>query len=197
MTGAVVIAAGLSSRMGRFKPLLPLGGETVVGRLLSTLRAGGVSVIVVVTGFHADELEAHIRADDVIFVRNERYAETQMFDSVRLGFAAIESRCRRFFFTPVDIPLFTVETLRALLKVDAPVVYPSWNGLKGHPVLIDADAIPSILDYRGEGGLRGALAAFGPQAAVVEVPDAGTAHDADTPEEFAALVELLEKRGGK
>jgi len=194
--GAVVIAAGLSSRMGAFKPLLSLGNDTVAGHLLSTLRSAGVSVIVVVTGFRAPELEAHIRADDVVCVRNERYAETQMFDSVRLGFTEIAGRCRRFFFTPVDIPLFTTDTLRALLRCDAPVVYPVFGGVRGHPVLIDAALVPAILRFGGEGGLRGALAPFGPQSAAVEVPDAGIARDADTPEDFAALLEILEDRGG-
>ena len=49
-TGAVVVAAGLSSRMKSFKPMLPLAGSTVIKTAISTLRAAGVTTIVVVTG---------------------------------------------------------------------------------------------------------------------------------------------------
>ena len=194
--GAVIISAGLSSRMGSFKPLLPLGDNTVIGHLLSTFREAGAVQTVVVTGFRADELEAHIRADDVFCVRNERYAETQMFDSASLGFREIYGKCRRFFFTPVDIPLFTVQTLNRLLLSDAPVVYPTFNGKKGHPVLISADIIPDLLKRGETGGLRGALSSFDAEAEKIEVNDVGILRDADTPAEFEILKEIYNNRRG-
>ena len=58
--GALIPAAGLSSRMGRFKPLLPLGGSTFLDQLLHTMRAAGVGPVVIVTGWHAEEIEAHL-----------------------------------------------------------------------------------------------------------------------------------------
>ena len=58
--GAIVLAAGRSSRMGDFKPLLPFGGRTVIGRVVDTLREGGVARIHVVTGFKAEALRLEI-----------------------------------------------------------------------------------------------------------------------------------------
>ena len=48
--GAIVAAAGLSSRMGAFKPLLPFEGATVIERCLANLRGAGASVAQTATG---------------------------------------------------------------------------------------------------------------------------------------------------
>ena len=43
---AVIAAAGRSSRMGEFKPLMVLDGETVIGRIVRALRDAGAEEIV-------------------------------------------------------------------------------------------------------------------------------------------------------
>ena len=87
--GAVVAAAGLSSRMGAFKPLLPFDGTTVIRRCIANLRDAGASEIVVVTGHRGEELAAHLRGSGVIIAHNDRYEETQMFDSLCIGLRAL------------------------------------------------------------------------------------------------------------
>ncbi|MGB8261933.1 MAG: NTP transferase domain-containing protein [Terracidiphilus sp.] len=54
--GAIVLAAGYSSRMGRFKPLLPLNGSPAILAVLGLLRRAGIEQIVVVTGHRAEDL---------------------------------------------------------------------------------------------------------------------------------------------
>ena len=95
--GALIPAAGLSSRMGRFKPLLPLGSSTFLDQLLHTMRAAGVGPVVIVTGWHAEEIEAHLAGQPEVFlVHNPEYARTQMFDSIRQGLPLLQSRCSPF-----------------------------------------------------------------------------------------------------
>ena len=72
-TGAVVVAAGMSSRMGDFKPMLSVGTISIAQRVLATLHQAGVNRIVVVTGFRADELERHLARSGAVFLRNENY----------------------------------------------------------------------------------------------------------------------------
>ena len=56
---AIVLAAGLSSRMGLFKPLLTLGGEPLIQRVIDALvESGGISDVIVVTGYRGEELTA-------------------------------------------------------------------------------------------------------------------------------------------
>ena len=59
-TGALIVAAGKSSRMGDFKPMLQLGSISIAQRVINNFRQAGISKIVVVTGYNADALERHL-----------------------------------------------------------------------------------------------------------------------------------------
>ena len=104
-TGAVIVAAGHKSKNSVFKPLLPVGDSTAIRRIIITLKRAGVSPIVVVTGDKADELEKHISNLQVICLRNEQYAVTQMFSSICMGLNYIEDLCDRVF-APGEVPGF-------------------------------------------------------------------------------------------
>jgi CTP:molybdopterin cytidylyltransferase MocA len=194
-TGAVIVAAGLSSRMGDYKPLMEIGGVSVARRVVGAFPGAGVGPVVVVTGHRAAELEAHLRefaagGAEILFIRNERYAETTMFDSARIGLSFIMDRCARAFFTPVDVPLFTADTVRALMACEADIVKPVYKGREGHPILIGAGLIPKIVGTEEPGGLKAALEKYEARTARVEVPDEGVLYDADTPDDFNRLKEL-------
>ena len=191
--GAVVAAAGLSSRMGAFKPLLPFDGGTVIGRCVANLREAGASEIVVVTGHRGEELAEALKGSGVRFVRNPDYARTQMFDSLRLGLRALAPDCEVILLTPGDVPLVQPETIRALLAVNGGFVCPVCAGRQGHPVALGAAFLPALLDWSGEGGLRGAVAALGIPVSQVEVADAGMLHDLDTPEDYKELLTMPTK----
>ena len=89
----IIAAAGLSSRMGEFKPLLLLGGEPILHREVELLLSCGVSPVLVVAGHRADEVKAalqHFPADRVRVLWNERYKD-DMFLSVQLPQVSITS----------------------------------------------------------------------------------------------------------
>ena len=102
-TGALIVAAGMSSRMGEFKPMLNIGEISIAQRVVATFQQAGVEKIVMVTGHNAMELERHLARSGVIFLRNEKYRTTQMFDSACIGLAYLRDKCGRVLFTPVDI----------------------------------------------------------------------------------------------
>ena len=54
----LIVAAGLSSRMGCFKPLLPLRGKTVIENTIDSMLLCGISPVVVVLGYRGREVEA-------------------------------------------------------------------------------------------------------------------------------------------
>ena len=76
--GAVIVAAGMSSRMGDFKPMLNIGSISIAQRIIATFAQAGVERIAVVTGFNADALERHLSRSGVVFIRNERYETTEI-----------------------------------------------------------------------------------------------------------------------
>lgn len=188
-TAALITAAGMSSRMGDFKPMLNIGSISVAQRIIATFHQAGVSRIVMVTGYNADLLERHMANNGIIFLRNEAYATTQMFDSVKIGLDYLKDKCDRVLFTPVDIPLFTSHTVQALLESDQPLACPVCQGETGHPILLSTSLIEGILHDSGERGLKGALSRCGQKMTQIPVDDPGTLHDADTPEDYTALLE--------
>ena len=185
---ALIVAAGMSSRMGDFKPLLNIGSISIAQRVVATFQQAGVDKIVMITGYNATLLERHLSGNGVVFLRNEDYQTTQMFDSVCIGLRYLRDKCDRVLFTPVDIPLFTAATVRALLETDAPLACPAVDGETGHPTLIDASLFDRILADPGDQGLRGALDRCGAELRLLPVEDRGVLHDADTPEDYKALL---------
>ena len=189
-TGAVVVAAGMSSRMGDFKPMLSIGSISVAQRVVATLKQAGAARVVVVTGYNAEELERHLASSGVVFLRNENYRTTHMFDSALIGLRYLRDKCRQVLFTPVDIPLFTTATVDALLTSGAELACPVCGGTRGHPILMSANVIDRVLEDSGEGGLSGALSRCGVPMTLVEVDDPGILHDADTPEDYRELLRM-------
>ncbi|MGM9626851.1 MAG: NTP transferase domain-containing protein [Faecousia sp.] len=188
-TAALIVAAGMSSRMGDFKPMLSIGSITIAQRVIATFHQAGIEKIVMVTGYQAVTLERHLSGSGVIFLRNDRYETTQMFDSVKIGLEYLMDKCDRVLFTPVDVPLFTAGTVRKLLDSGAALACPVCDGQQGHPLLISAALLPKILADCGEQGLKGAVSRCGAALTAVAVNDPGTLRDADTPEDYSALVE--------
>ncbi|MBQ6273496.1 MAG: NTP transferase domain-containing protein [Oscillospiraceae bacterium] len=187
-TAALIVAAGMSSRMGDFKPLLNIGSISIAQRVVATFQQAGVEKIVMITGYNATALEKHLAGNGVVFLRNENYRSTQMFDSVCIGLRYLRDKCERLLFTPVDIPLFTAGTVRALLDSGAALACPAVDGETGHPTLISASLFDAILADPGDRGLRGALERCGAEMLRLPVEDRGVLHDADTPEDYKALL---------
>ena len=188
-TAALIVAAGMSSRMGDFKPMLSIGSITIAQRVVATFHQAGIGKIVMVTGYNAVMLERHLAGSGVIFLRNEAYETTQMFESVKIGLEYLHDKCDRVLFAPVDIPLFTAGTVHALLDSGGELACPVCQEQPGHPILIGAALFDKILADCGEQGLKGAVERCGTVMRNVPVDDPGTLHDADTPADFSALVD--------
>ena len=155
------------------RPTLMLGGISVVKRIVLTMQQAGVFPIVVVTGVEADEVRYQLAGRGMVFLFNEDFREPELFDSVRMGLTFLQDRCERVVFTPVNIPLFTPNTLRLLLAAQGDVVTPSYHQKGGHPIVLANRVIPGILGYAGENGLRGAIQALPCERRWVEVEDEG------------------------
>ena len=188
-TGALILAAGLSSRMGRFKPLLPLGESTFIDHLIHTMRAAGASLVVVVTGWHAYELEEHFAGcDDIVLVHNPDFARTQMFHSIQLGLAALQGRCDKLLFSPADVPLASRSTMERLIACKASFACPLSGGKTGQPAMLDARLIAPLLAMPSEENMRSALAQLQVRPVHVVVDDPAVCMDADTPESYGELL---------
>jgi len=184
---AVVPAAGLSSRMGDFKPFLPLDGQSVIARVADLLVSSGVDPVIVVTGKRGDEVGAVAEKGGAVAVHNPDF-ERGMFSSILAGVAALPGDVDAFFLLPADLPLVRPETIRRLMDAHDPgrpgIVYPNFLGERGHPPLISRQLLPAIMEHDGTGGLRTVLERHEVEARNVAVADQGVLFDLDRPGDY-------------
>lgn len=194
---ALVLAAGLSSRMGEFKPLLPLRGKALIENAVESVLQGGAETVVVVTGYRGGEVEAALAhyGSRVRFTRNPDYARTDMLRSIQLGVRALPP-CGAFYLLPGDMPVVrqsTFERLReARNREHMSVVFPTLDGYRKHPPLIDARMIFEIAAFHGEGGLRELWKQHEAEIVTVPVDDQGVWVDLDTPDDYRQCKETYE-----
>jgi len=191
MTGryaALILAAGLSSRMGRSKLLLPLSGGNVLETTAAYFRAAGIKDIYVVLGYEAERIRNNCReADTVTFVHNEHY-ELDMFTSVQAGVRAMGPDIAAFLLTPADCPLVAAATVRELIHrheaTAAPIVLPTYQGKAGHPCLVSMQYRDEILRDVFPAGMRTLLQRHAAEVLRVPVPDEAVLWDMDTPAQY-------------
>ena len=186
----IILAAGASSRMGRPKALLELGGRLAIDRMLDTAAEAGLGRPIAVLGSEADTLEAKADLSRATVVRNTDWAKG-MTSSVQCGLRAVPREAEGFFVWPVDLPLVPAATLAELasrfwiLRQNRrdPIVVPKASR-RGHPVLFDHRYAAEILALRPEEAPRTVVDRHAMD--VEEVP-AGeeTVRDLDTPEDYS------------
>lgn len=198
--GAVILAAGLSSRLApEFKPLARLSGQTLLERAARLFRAAGVEHILVAAGHRAEEVRAEAMRLGLPCALNPDYGQG-MFTSVRAGLAGLGTMAQGLdaaFVLPVDILLVRAHTLRLVLggaeAGPEAVLHPVFEGRRGHPPLIPAAFFPAILAWAGPGGLSGALEQL--PSRDVPVADRNIHFDVDTPDDLAEARQRAERLG--
>jgi len=188
-------AAGASSRMGEFKPLLPFRGSTLVEVAVGAALGAGCRVILVV-GKRGEEVAfpftaasySHASAGRrIAVVRNPRWEEG-MLVSIQTALPEVEGEA--FFVSHADMPFVSPDSYRTLAAARAAreaaglpeaATVASHGGRGGHPVLMPSAWIPGMLDLRAGDSMRTFLQGR-PRVAVEMGP--GALRDVDTPEDY-------------
>lgn len=192
--GAVITAAGIGDRDGAYKALEDIDGITMAERIVRSFYRAGIKEIVIVTGHQTEELKKLLKWKGVVFLQNEQYQTAQMLDSVKIGLKYLEERCDKILITPVDVPLFSMDTVRQLINSDEKIVIPSYQKRSGHPIMIQKNIIRWIMQYNGAGGLKGCIASLRDQISYIDVKDEGIA--ADSTDE-KSLLRIAEENQGQ
>jgi len=179
--------------MGAPKALLDAGGETILDHLIAAFSSC-CSPVVVVLGYHAEQIRAGIRrARQAEFVLNP-HPERGQLSSLQCGLRAVPEDAEGVIFTPVDYPNLQFSTLARLAEAfhagrgDALVTVPSFRGKHGHPVCIARELIPDLLQLPQGSRAREIIHRNVDHTCYVEVDDPGILHDADDPEAYRRLV---------
>ncbi len=192
MIAGLILAAGESSRMGAAKATLPYRGRTFLEVIVQTLRESGLERTVVVLGHQAEEIQRRVKLEPAQVVINSEYRSGQT-SSLQTGLRALMADdLEAVLLCLVDHPAVGAETVRRIVtafrQCRAPVVIPTYQGRRGHPVLIARQVFDELLGLAGATGADSVVRRYRPTAQFVEVEDEGVVIDVDNPESYLRLI---------
>lgn len=187
--GAIVLAAGRSTRMGANKLVADLDGRPVFAHVVAALAEAGLPVIAV-TGNDPDAVRAALdpMPPGLTFTHAADFAEG-MSRSLAAGLAAAPPEWQAALVCLGDMPRIRAATFRRLASLAgaAAAAVPLFEGRRGHPVLWDRSQFAALAAITGDTGGRALLATLGDAVREVPVDDPGVLLDADTPDALATL----------
>lgn len=188
----VILAAGMSSRMERPKPLLNVGSMTFLERAVKTLEAAGCRRTYVVVNANEDGTGESARALGAEVVVNDQ-PESAPVDSLRLVLRQLPDDTAGVVVLPVDLPLIDEETVTAIVRSfranPGRLILPFHNGVAGHPVLIGREMFDDVMTRDLEEGLRSLIMESARTLREVRVVDPGILIDIDTPDDYWRFIE--------
>jgi CTP:molybdopterin cytidylyltransferase MocA len=203
MNYALIPASGKSTRMGRPKLALPLGGRTLLEHGIHALRTAGVHEILVVVGPHVPEL---------VLLAQSAGAQTLLLDqptphmrtTIEHGLRWLEERFHPqgdddWLLLPGDFPLLEEGVVRQLLEARQrfplwSIVVPSFAGKRGHPLLLSWSHVAGIQSLPEGLGLNAYLRLQFGQILELPVSTAEILRDIDTPEDYERLQQAWQQR---
>lgn len=155
----LIIAAGLSSRMGVFKPMLDYKGKKFIDCVIDNLLLV-CSKIIIVTGNKEQIIKNHIASvysvNEVIDLKYNQDYEKGMFGSLKKGIAEFTNN-EWLLYHFVDQPDLTTEFYSQFvsqIENEYDWIQPTLNGRKGHPILFSNNVVQKILDADDNSNLR-------------------------------------------
>jgi molybdenum cofactor cytidylyltransferase len=198
--GAVILAAGMSSRMGETKQLICLGENTLLEQVLEIVRSSRVDEIVLVLGHQAETIKKRVRIKNLKVVINESYQQG-MGTSLRTGLAALSSGTNAALIVLADQPFVRAETLDRLIdqyeQSGAQIAIPIYKGFRGNPVLLGRSVFPEVMALTGDIGCRAIFGNHVEGIVKVLVDDIGILLDLDTKEDVEKLREFRQGAAGE
>ena len=188
--GAIILAAGLSSRMVENKVLLPWRDGLPIVRHVASRFAGAAGQVLVVTGRDAAQIRAALSDLNVCCVHNPDYATGEMLSSVKVGLRALPGDLAAAFIQPADMPAVPQSVIAQVAATHEAGwnVAPRYAGRRGHPVLLDRTYWQAMLDLRADAQPRVVIGAARERLRLVDVDDEGVLLDIDTREAYERVL---------
>ncbi|MGO8787053.1 MAG: NTP transferase domain-containing protein [Terriglobia bacterium] len=193
MIAGLVLAAGESRRMGRDKALLTYHGRTFLETIIDNLKTAGIDTVTVVLGHHAETIQSAVNLAAVRVVINHDYLKGQT-SSLQLGLAAaMADSPEAIVLCLVDHPAISAAVIVQLTErfksTRPPVLIPTHNGERGHPVIISQRLFPELLSLQPEEPANTVIRNYRHATQFLEVGDPGILLDVDDPPTYERLIE--------
>jgi molybdenum cofactor cytidylyltransferase len=188
--GAVILAAGASTRMGSLKQLLEINGKPLLLHAVEATLASAAWPVVVVVGAQAEKIRPVLAQLPVLITENPAWAEG-MAASVRAGVTTLQQFSRALdgaLIALCDQPAFSTDVVAQLVAAQRAtgrsIVAARYAGRHGAPALFLREHFATLTHLTGEEGARALLNDYPERIASVDLP--ALAMDLDTPADVAA-----------
>ena len=185
----IVLAAGSSTRMGRNKMLLEVGGEPLVRRSVRAALDAGLDPVVVVVGHEAERVREAIAGLPCRPVLNQDHAQGVRV-SMQAGLRALPADVSAGVIVLADMPFVTANMIRTVAERyhagHAPLVVSEYGDVNAPPTLYDRALFGELLEGSGEGCGKHVVKKHKSEAAVVAWPESALA-DVDVPDDYQRL----------
>ncbi|KAF0238488.1 MAG: molybdenum hydroxylase accessory protein YgfJ [Prolixibacteraceae bacterium] len=187
---AIILAAGASTRMKRQKLLLSYNGKTIIETVVENVACSVNSKILIVLGSHREQIQEQLVNYQANFCVNENYMNG-MLSSVICGFSALPADAKAALIFLGDQPQIPPQVaglvIETWLQSKKGIVMPTFNGRRGHPVLIETRYKTEIEKLDPNKGLRTLSEKFKDDVIEVECDVPEILRDIDTPEEYEEI----------
>jgi molybdenum cofactor cytidylyltransferase len=200
-TAGILLAAGESTRFGKPKQLLTLGGRFLIDWALAAALDSNLNHVVLVLGCEHERIRrclgssiTHPRCEILV---NPDYRSGQS-TSLRAGLLRVRHDFPSAMVLLGDQPLVDAALINLLLQryagSEKPICVPTHRGIRGNPTLFGNPLYPEMLNIAGDKGARDIIAAHPDQVLAVEIPDPLVFLDIDRREDVEKIAALLESR---
>lgn len=184
--GGIVLAAGAGSRFGGRKQLAPFRGRPLIEHALEAMAAAPVDPVILVLGADAELVRERAELRGALLVVCADWADGQSA-SLRAGLAALDHADAAVVVLG-DQPLISPDAVARVVAARSPeadAVRASYDGVCGHPVLLERRVWAGLAALSGDAGARELLGGLSVRA--VPCDGLGSPEDIDTPNELEVL----------
>jgi molybdenum cofactor cytidylyltransferase len=189
--GAIILAAGMSRRMGQPKLLLPFKKKPLFRHVVEVAVNGDLEPVILIGGEHTEELRKHTKdLPNIEIIINPNYSKG-MASSLKPGIKAVKDRTDGVIVFLADQPFVSPIVVKTLMQLyefhrtkGIRIVRPQYNGMVGHPILFDAQLYDEFKRIQGDEGGRSIIKGYINEVLHVPFRNPIWGIDIDTPEDL-------------
>ncbi|PFP23136.1 4-diphosphocytidyl-2C-methyl-D-erythritol kinase [Bacillus sp. AFS073361] len=199
--GAIILAAGMSKRMGEPKLLLSIHGKPLFLYVLGPVVESSLDPIILVAGKYIEEIQQHTMDFlEIQIIFNQNYA-AGMSTSLKLGIQSIKEQVDAVIIFLADQPLVSRTVIQSLMenyeasrKEGIRIVRPEYQGELGHPVLMDAELFNEFHTIEGDSGGHSIIKKYKHVMKIVSFDNPMWGADVDTPDDFMKMKQYFDSK---
>lgn len=187
MIAAVVLASGLSKRLGKNKLLMPLGNQSVVEHVIDSVKSSKIENIYLIYGKNEVEFKKIAHHKNIKLIHNEKYYYGQSM-SVKCALNSIGNDFQGIMFFLGDQPFISPKTINLIIehynKNPRGIIVPTYHGKRGNPVIFSREFFTEMKSIQGDKGARDVIDKNYDKVIFVPISDSFENFDIDTKKDY-------------